>query len=236
MKYVPLISLLVLAASARATTLLVDDFSGASIDPGKWSTILPSGSSSVTQSGGVLTTSGRGILATAATFSTPYTIAGSFTMLTDLEHFKIASRTDLAGSSFFERTGILVAFSNDGNQISIQRYTSAADWSLLAIASFPLNTGETYSFSVTDTGNLISLAINGVERLSASSTYSTGGHVAFYSREFAGSATAIESVSISRVPDTSSSAVLLGISLVLSLGIGRRVRKDAQVGASNGVH
>lgn len=222
MKYTSILAFLAFAACAHAATLVFDDFSGASIDTGKWSTILPSAGASILQGGGVLTTSGRAILATASEYPTPYLIAGSFTMLNDLEHFKIATRTDLSASSFSERAGILFAFSNDGNQISIQRYTSAADWSLLALASFTLTTGETYSFDILDTGNQVMLAVNGVELLSVASTYSTGGHIAFYSREFSGSSTSIDQVSISSVSDEASTAMLLAFSLILVLGVARK--------------
>jgi hypothetical protein len=103
MKYASILTFLAFAACAHATTLVFDDFSGASIDSGKWSTILPSADASIVQGGGVLTTSGRAVLATASEYPTPYLISGSFTMLNDLEHFKIATRTEVVPESWTGR-------------------------------------------------------------------------------------------------------------------------------------
>jgi hypothetical protein len=103
--------------SGRASTVLLNDtFSGSSLDASLWQTILPNGSSSVTQSGGGLTTTARGILGSVAGFSGPLTLSGTFTLLNDSEHFKIVLRSDLTSTgSYDERTGLIVAFANDGD-------------------------------------------------------------------------------------------------------------------------
>jgi hypothetical protein len=205
-------------ASLHANQILLsDDFSGATLDTSKWSTILPYGGSSVVQGGGVVTTTGRGILATANGYSTPYAILGVFTMLNDWEHFNVSFRTDLSTAgpgSALERSGLMVSFSNDGNELSIQRYTSATDWAQLAVKNFALVTGEPYFFSITDTGADITLAVNGVDELTASSTYSTGNHIAFYSREFSSAATSIDAVTVVGVPEVGVTAFYLGLAIL----------------------
>lgn len=194
------------------SVLLSDSFSGPALDSLKWTTLGPG---TVNQSGGVVTTTGRGILATVDDFNGPLNISGSFTMLDGLEHFNVAFRTDLStpGSPFFERAGMLVSFSNDGDQISIQRYTSPSDWSLLAVKSYALTTGLTYSFSIFDDGTNIDFSVNGIHELSASSSYSTGEQIAFYSREF-GSGTKLDAVTITHVSDTGTTGLLIAASLM----------------------
>lgn len=227
MKTLGILILAILGARLSGQVLLNDNFSGGSLDTGKWQTILPTGSSSVSQSGGVLTTTGRGILATANPFSTPHVISGVFTMQNDLEHFNITFRTNLSDSgSSYERPGMLVAFSNDGNEVSIQRFTNASDWNLLAGSSYSLTTGQSYTFSITDTGSSITLAINGTNVISATSTYSTGNYIGFYSREFASTSTAIDSVTISAIPEPSTYALIAGAIALGVIVIRKRTKKS----------
>jgi len=213
---------------ARADTILLsDNFSGPSLNTSLWSTILPYGGSSVTQAGGSVTTTGRGILATNDGFTGPYMVNGTFTMLNDLEHFNVVLRSNMSSTnSFEERTGLIVTFVNDGNGISIQEYTNPmANWRQIASTGengFNLTTGDTYFFSILDTGDNISLAVNGVNLLSVATTYGTGDRVGFYSREFGSTATAIDAVNIVHVPETGVTALFLGMGLAGMLMVGRR--------------
>jgi hypothetical protein len=215
-----------LSATRADTILLSDDFSGASLDATKWTAILPYSSSSVVQSGGTATTTGRGILATVDGYSEPYVINGAFTMLADWEHFNIAFRTDLSttGAPYYEVRGTLVSFSNDSNEISIQERYTASDWNRIANISFNLNTGQTYFFRITDTGSEISLAVNGITELTAQSAYSTGDQIAFYSREFPFTATSIDTITITSVPDAGITVLYLGLTLPLLAFLNRRKR------------
>lgn len=212
-------------AALHGQILLSDTFTGGTLNSSLWTTILPTGSSSVVQSGGVVTTTARGILATANQFSSPLVISGTFTMQSSVEHFNVAFRTDLstagAGSSF-ERAGMFVSFSNDGDQVSIQQFTSASDHATLASATFLLNSGQAYSFSITDTGSNVTLAINGVDQITASSTFSTGNFIGFYSREFSSTATAIDSITISAIPEPSTYVVIAGLGALCFVGYCRR--------------
>jgi len=210
-----LATLIALCSVVRAdTVVLSDDFSAASLDASKWTTILPYGSSSVVQSGGVLTTTGRGILATVSDYSSPYVINGAFTLLNDYEHFNVAFRTDLSflpdQDLYHTLSGMFVSFSNDGNQISIQGRGYAG----ITYKSYALNTGEIYFFSIYDNGTNISLAVNGLTELTANSNVSTGNHVAFYSREFSSTGTALDSVNITHVPDAGGTILYLFLALL----------------------
>ncbi len=202
--------------SGRASTVLLNDtFSGSSLDASLWQTILPNGSSSVTQSGGGLTTTARGILGSVAGFSGPLTLSGTFTLLNDSEHFKIVLRSDLTSTgSYDERTGLIVAFANDGDNVSIQELTNPmANWQLIAATGnggYRLTTGVPYAFSIVDTGTSVSVSLNGAPVVSANTTWSTGNHIGFYSREFAGTGTRLDEVTVtSPVPDTASTGLLL---------------------------
>ncbi len=185
------------------------------MDSSKWTVFLPNGGSSVTQADGVVTTSGRGVLGSLSSFASPYEVSGSFAMQSGSEHFNIVIRSDLSGAAVGERTGLLVSFSNDGDQISIQRSTAASDGAILAVDSFSLTTGQMYSFRIRDDGSLVSLSIDNVERLSATSSFQTGGRVGFYSREFSETSTRIDSVTVSAVPEPETYGLVFGAICVL---------------------
>lgn len=201
-----------LFSTAQADSILLsDDFSGSSLDTTKWTTILPYGQSSIVQSGGELTTTGRGILATVDSFTEPYVINGVFTMHSDLEHFNVVLRSDLsAQGSFAERNGLIVTFVNDGNGISIQgpvQYASTGE------NGYNLVTGQTYFFSIFDFGTGISVAVNGINVLDATTIYSTGDHIALYSREFSNTSTSIDAITIQHVPEVGMTLVYIACGL-----------------------
>lgn len=203
------------SAPASAQTLLHDDFTGGTLNPAAWSTLLVHGGSSVVQGGGVLTTTARGVLGSVADFEPAYVIAGTFTLLSDLEHFNVVLRSDLGDAAMSgERTGVVVSFSNDGNDISIQQFGVGSN-TILTLASYLLTTHEAVDFTITDTGSGISLAINGVPQLFAATSFSTGTKIGFYSREFSSTATAIDQITITAIPEPAVFAWLAG-----ALGLG----------------
>ena len=217
----PILLSAVLSAANAATISVTDDFNGPSLNNSNWNTILPYGSSNVVQSGGAVTTTGRGILATVAQFGPTLTISGAFTMQHDLEGFVVAFRTDLSplpeADLFHTLSGMFLAFANDVDQISIQgRGFSPQGSTPQSHINYTLTTGQTYFFTITDTGTDISVSINGVPQLFASTPVSTGGHVAFYSREFAITSTQLDAVSIvgQTVPDGGRTIGLLALALV----------------------
>ncbi len=219
----PVLLLALLSPFLHAGSILLsDDFSGDSIDPAKWTTVLPNGGSSVVQGGGNVTTMGRGILATTNEYFQPYVINGSFKLLNHFEHFNVAFRTDLSflpdADLYNTLSGMFVSFSNDGNQISIQ----GRGYTGISLKNYTLNTGETYFFSIFDDGTNISLSVNGVTELTANTSVSTGNHVAFYSREFSFTGTALDSVNISSVPEAFGTAIPLAFTVGVLLSSMRR--------------
>jgi hypothetical protein len=207
-----LAAILATIASASATSVLFDDFNDGVIASVKWGQKFPYQNSVLAEESGALRTQARGQLYTTQEFGSPITVSGSFKMLDHFEHFGITLRSDLSEyGSFHELTGLLVSFSNDGDQIAIQRF-SADTHEILALESFGLATGQDYDFSITDTGTSVTLALDGIVRLTANTSFSTGGHLAFHSREFSETATLLNEVTIASVPDNSApTALLLGI-------------------------
>lgn len=139
-------------------------------------------------------------------------------MLNNFEHFNILLRTNMSSTgSYAERKGVMVSFSNDGNAVSIQDYTNpTGDWvfeSTTGEGGYNLVTGQTYFFSILDTGSEISLSVNGIRLLDAATTYSTGNRIAFYSREFPSTATAIDALTIIHVPEAGTTALYLAFGL-----------------------
>ena len=200
---------------------LNDNFNGTTVDTSLWSVILPFSQSQVTESGGFLTTVGRGILATTAGFSSPYSISGAVTLNNSLEHFQVILRSDLSYdtasgiSQYDELDGIHVSFSADGGQISIQQFDgSNPNPPILAEENYNFTVGQLYDFSITDTGSEVSLAIDGQNLISSDTIFGTGNQIAFYSREFSGTSSSLDYVSIAPVPEPSSFAlVAIGILL-----------------------
>lgn len=227
MKALSLLGFVFLGVSLHAQVILTDDFNGGSLDTSKWTTILPYGSSTVVQSSGVVTTTGRGILATVNGYQSAYVMTGSFTMNSDLEHFAIGFRTDLSAlpdvDLYHTLSGMFVEFSNDGDQISIQGRGYSPENSVPSDhKSYSLTTGQTYSFSITDTGTNIAVAINGVNELTATTSNSTGNKFAFYSREFASTSTSIDSIAVTAIPEPSTYAAIFGLVGLAVAAIRRR--------------
>ncbi len=212
-------------AALSAQVVLTDDFSSPSVDSLKWIVATPVGGSSVNQSGGFVTLTERGTLISQNSFSGDIQISGSFTMNQNLEHFKIVARTDgsiPSGNSFAERNGIIFAFSNDGDQISIQRIDSNNNHTNLAVKSYALQSGQTYSFSASLIGTSIGFTVNGVEELTAISDYSSGGKIALFSRSGFGTSSTLDEISVSAIPEPASFAVLVGFGALGLSGLKRR--------------
>lgn len=210
MKYL-ILALLTASQSFGAINLLFDDFNDGSIDPVKWTTDLPYAGSSVTESSGSLTTQTRGLLGTVDSFTGQYSVSGTFTMNDNFEHFKVVLRSDFSSAGgATERSGILVAFSNDGDQLSIQE-----DAQIKELKSFTLTTGQSYDFEIIDYGTSIAFFVDGAEQLTYISSYSTGDKIGIYSREFAGTSSSIDGIAISTVPEPTMAGLFLGISALI---------------------
>lgn len=212
----------------HAEILVNDSFDGHAIDESAWETMLPFDGSLVGISSGLVTLTDRGTLFTRDHFAGPLQISGSFTLNSALEHFKIAVRSDAtipSGNSFAERTGIVFAFSNDGDQISIQQFSSDGSGAMLALESYALQSGVSYDFTIRLVDDWLSLAINGFDEISASSDYATGGRIGFFSREGFGSSTSLDFIEISSIPEPSTWGVLGGI-VCFGIAVMNRRRKQ----------
>jgi hypothetical protein len=214
MKYTT-VALLCTAISCSAQIAFVDEFDNGSIDPVLWSVDLPTASSAVTETAGVLKTTARGILGTNQGIAGGLSLMGRFRMLDGFEHFTIALRSDLATSSYFERTGLRISFANDGDMMSISRYMSADDNTPLVLYPFSFQTGTWYEFAILDLGEEISVSLNGELRMVANSAFRTGDRIGMYSRKFNSTSTEIDYVRIAAIPEPATFwAVLLGIGLL----------------------
>lgn len=179
----------------RADSIL-DMFEGSTLNP-QWSVIMPYGGSNIAMGGGQVTLTGRATLVTTDEYYAPYVVSGVFTMRDGLEHFNIALRTDLSEfGTYHECSGLIVTFVNDGQGISVQQYhESETEWSQVYTTAFAFGTGTPYLFSLTDMGDSVSLSINGLSVFNVGTTFATGSHIAFYSREMGGG-TSIDTLSI----------------------------------------
>ena len=208
---------------------LSDNFNGTTVDTNLWTVILPFGQSQISESGGYLTTTGRGTLATVSGFDSPIIISGKVTMNSQFEHFDTMLRTDLSVfpplAQYHELNGIGVIFSADGNQISIQQFTPGEQNPiLLGLGSFSFTVGQAYDFTITDDKNIITLSIDGNQLLSGASTFASGNLIAFESREFGGTSSSLDFVSIQSVPEPSSFA-LAGLGILGLIGARKANRR-----------
>lgn len=210
------------ASTLKASSILLsDNFSGPSLDTSKWQTILPYGQSSVVQSNGDVTLTGRGILASVEEFAGPLTINGSFTFNNNLEGFMVHLRTDLTPlpdpDLAYALSGMFITFSNAADQVHIEGREYSPQFSTAnSHGNYSFITGQTYAFSVLDTGSSIEVSINGVKEFWAETEVSTGGHIGFSDREFSFTSATIDSVTVARVPESGSMLTYLAIS---SLGL-----------------
>jgi len=215
----------------QAQTVLFDDFEDGIVNPLLWSVDLPLPGSQISESGGLLTTTGRGTLATAGGLSGEFVVSGLVTLNHVYENFNVLLRSDLSQfNGYWERMGISVAFNNayDVNLwgapgISIAQHTPSGG-ATLATSDFTLDYGQPYDFSIVDTGARVAVAINGVERASAATVYAAGDRIAFFSREFSGTSSSLDYLSITVVPEpgTLTLAALGILALVAKAALQRR--------------
>lgn len=199
-----LLLLLLVIVSARAEVLLTDSFFDASLNPDRWKVIKPLAISTVTTpvAGGVITSSG-GVLATNQPLSqTAYSLALTFQPQHSIEVFTIALRSSLDPTSFnqgYERVGLAVAFT-DSSKLEISEYPASGNARLLASTFLRWTNAKAYSVTVVDTGFRVTVNVNGIEMLSAESSYRPGQNLAFYSRFFSNTATRIDGITVTTLP------------------------------------
>lgn len=225
-----------------------DSFDGPSLDLNQWVVVaLPNAQySSVIQQYGSVTTRARGTIGTVQSWSPGYTISGAFTLLDRVEHFDVVLRTNLTPTdSYNGRSGLTVNFINDGNAVAIQEHPNLnANWTEVARAPFVLETFQSYEFSIFDDGLNVSVSINGNPVVYGASTFSTGDHLAFNSREFIFTSTQIDWLSVqavemqvsgdsaqiaAAVPDGGATGMCLGIAGMAGVFGFMRHRRTPQV-------
>lgn len=231
-------------ASVLANDLsFTDSFDSPSLDLNNWTVVaLPNSQySSLIQQYGSLTTRARATFGTVQNWSPGYTVSGAFTFLNSLEHFDVVLRSNLTPTNAYDgRSGLTVNFINDGNAVAIQEHPNLEEnWRQVAVQPFALETFQTYNFSIFDDGLNVSVSIDGVPVVSGASTFSTGNHLGFNSREFIYTSTRLDWLSIqatepsnegsrtllvAAVPDGGATGMYLGIAGIMVLGFMRRRR------------
>jgi len=222
---VVMLGLRVGSLQAQIPTLLSDTFTGNTVNSTDWQTLLPFGGSSVSQSGGFVTLADRGTLLSRA-LNNHLFVSGSLTMNSDLEVFNIAVCTDgsiPSGNTFADRTGIVFSFSNDTNQISIQRFGANGSTSILAQMPYTLTTGQSYNFTVQAQGPFQQFSINGTVLLTAHDSLVTGSQIALFGREGVGASSSIDFITVTGTPEPGTYAAIAG-ALVLGLAVWKKRR------------
>lgn len=231
-----LLSLTALICLTGNAQILVDNFSGNSINPSLWSTSLPYADSSVTEGGGFVSLENNGRLTTAIGMPTSYEVSGSFLETANpYDNFKVVLRSDgvpygTTPSIPTEAKGIAIQFqiqTDTGNTSDNLRIFSignpAGDTTTsYASANLTLNTWNT--FLITDDGYNVDLYFNGATTptLTYQSSYSDGNLITMYNREGADGGSTISNDGITElnyfevVPEPNSFALctLAGLSLL----------------------
>lgn len=178
-----------------------DSFDGVSLDGAKWNTLLPYSDSSVSVGSGAVNLVSRGTIVTKTSFTTPYTLTGSFIN---------QNNTDHSAYSVFQ-----IYFRTSGNYIPLDIYKSLdgfniSFWPMTAVGGqeaiflqidnrespygetkirtlegkpFQLTTGREYFFSLTDSGTGFTFDVDGQRIFDYTSSVSFGSNVGFASRE-----------------------------------------------------
>ena len=169
-----------LSQSCYAAITITDDFNDGVFDTSKWNATLPFAESSFSESGGKLTLNNRAIISTNAELATA-TFSGQM-MSSRYDIVRFATRTSLTPLDLYfnEIDGVHFSWHFDSNTIAIEEASGAT----LALASYAFNAGQYYDFVISDDGINLAWSINGVQQLTATSSYSSGSDfLAIYNRE-----------------------------------------------------
>lgn len=179
--------ILLFASVGKSELLLVDTFSGSTIDSAKWDQVIPFGNSSISVQDGYLKSVNRGTVVTKQSFQTPYVLTGTFRGLNDWDLSAIILRTDGQITSGDTNGGL--------NGLAIGFHTPPSIWSggglnitrsgIGLFYTFPLSfsPNQDYDFQITDYGTSISVNINGQDLFALNTDFSSGSKIAFLSRE-----------------------------------------------------
>jgi hypothetical protein len=218
---------LLLSASLQADVLFTDSFDGPAVDPNKWNTVLPYGDSAVSQASGSLHLERQGGVFTAAAYSQPFELTGTFINHNVYSLLTVVLRSDesIANNNYKTANGIHVMFwgplgFSEGGRIDIRvEDPLIPNWG----TNLAVNPEDQHSFRIVDTGSSVRVEFNGSLILDYQTTFSLGGKVGFFSRDSRDNFgpgpsrwegdTEILSAQISSVPEPSSlSLIVLGLS------------------------
>lgn len=192
--------LAMLAPLAQAQVLLQDNFDDNALDPALWmvDTAIPQGAASVVETGQHVELTNRGHLITVQEFD-PATfdvlaVSGEWTFATGDDFMQVLTRSDGQPAGGFGETfnGIEFFVFPDADQVGISARVDGAS-TTLGSGSAPINTGETFTFVITDDGTNVSFQLTevGGDGTTITLNGSSGtayalDHVVFHNREFSG--------------------------------------------------
>ena len=174
---------LITITSGNAQVLFEDSFGGTSLDTSKWEVVLPFESSSVSVNNGYVLSQDRGQIITKQSFGFPYTLSGSFSSSFSDDLIGVTLRTsgaNLGRELWGAASGLGVGFWMAG---FINMGESGFDEIPGSRHSFAFELNQTYNFSIFDSGDSVTVKINGIEIMSVVTSYSTGSKIAFDSRQ-----------------------------------------------------
>jgi hypothetical protein len=200
-----MVILLSIPLSTKAQYLLEEEFNGTTINPDNWSLFLPFQSSQVRATNGRAVLIGRGTLGSIMTFTNPIALETKFKFASAGDHFSIVLRSDLSSvGEFSERRGIMVAFSQDGGQVSIQQADTGAI-TILAVKDhlLPLNTD--FTVRITDDSSTVKMYLNDYSRplIQVSTGFKAGSNIALSNREDTSYQTEVDYLRISSLVELS---------------------------------
>jgi hypothetical protein len=223
-----------------------DSFDGSALDGSKWTTLSPFSDSTVSVENGAVNLVARGTIVTKPSFTTPYTLTGSFINQNNTAHsaysvFLLNFRTSgnvIAGDIYKNLDGFSISFwprstvgGSEGLFLSVANPASPygeTKTTNLASQSFFPTTGQEHFFSLTDNGNSFTFDVDGIRMFDYTSAITFGNKLGFASREtlqFTGSDytgdVKINSLQVS-VPEPSALSLLAVGGLALAINKRRR--------------
>ena len=212
-----------LAAAARAQVLFSDTFSGASINTSNWTTSTPFSDSSITVGSGIASLANGAGLLSKSTFSEPFEVEFSFAFTgTSHDSFRIVTRADAFNPvGYGVVNGVAASFriqedtGNLAGNIALEN-----NGAVLATSTVPLALNTWHTARLRDDGLGLALywATDTTPLLTAAVASTYGNHIATFNREgagnnsqiSAGSIASIDYLTITAIPETGTSALLVG--------------------------
>lgn len=225
-------AVVVLFAPASPAALVYDDFSGPTINPALWTTVLPTGSSSLTFDTGRLRFQSRAYLNSLDDFDPfdqPVSVAGRWEFGAPNDFLQVATRSQgqPQGSYSENNNGVELLVRPHASEVTIQQWVNGA---FTELATFPISiqAGDIFDFQIVDDGATFSFTLSevGGEGVvaggNANTTLNTGySKVTVHNRETAPMYGFLDEITIQTIPTP---APIAPIATLGALGIVRRRR------------